>query len=190
MSRDPSSIALNAARIGSPAPEPGPALSNVSQGIGRHRVAQLLSPSDSAFELPLCGGTVSRIALPVFAARGSATSPTGCATLRVIAISPSSPSVPWNGAALSPMPWSRPMTGSSARPSGTRPSRVRGGAAMRAFRIRGQYCTILWPSSGPLARKTAKGLGSAGAAALAPEAWGREGPGPAQLRASGQVGPT
>ena len=33
--------------------------------------------------------------MPVFAARGSVTSQTGCATLRVIAVSPSSPSVPW-----------------------------------------------------------------------------------------------
>ena len=76
---------------------------------------------------PICWRPFLRIALPVFAARGSATSQTGCATFRVIAVSPSSPSVPWSGAALSPMPWSRPMTGSSARPSG-----VRSGAAMRA----------------------------------------------------------
>ena len=69
--------------------------------------------------------------------QGSATSPTGCATFQVIAVSPSSPSAPWSGAALSLMPWSRPMTGSSARPSG-----VRSGTAMRTFRIRGRYCTI------------------------------------------------
>ena len=77
---------------------------------------------------PICWRPFLRIALPVFAARGSATSQTGCAIFRVIAVSPSSPSVPWSGAALSPMLWSRPMTGSSARPSG-----VRSGAAMRAF---------------------------------------------------------
>ena len=74
----------------------------------------------------------------------------------MIAVSPSSPSVPWNGAALSPMPWSRPMTGSSARPSG-----VRSGATMRAFRIRGQYCAILWPPSGPLARRCSRQKGTA-----------------------------
>ena len=66
MSRDPAPMALSAARIGSPAlgsldleraqharriaPEPGPALDNMRQGIGRHRVAQLLSRSDNAFE--------------------------------------------------------------------------------------------------------------------------------------------
>ena len=33
------------------APEPGPALNNVSQGIGRHRVVQLLRRRDNAFEL-------------------------------------------------------------------------------------------------------------------------------------------
>ena len=74
----------------------------------------------------------------------------------VIAVSPSSPSVPWSGAALSPMLWSRPMTGSSARPSG-----VRSGAAMRAFRIRGQYCAILWPPSGPLERRCSRQKGTA-----------------------------
>ena len=50
------------------APEPGPALSNVSQGIGRHRVAQLLSRSDNAFELlPAAGsrdGLFQRRAVP------------------------------------------------------------------------------------------------------------------------------
>ena len=61
---------------------------------------------------PICWRPFLRIALPVFAARESATSPRGYATFRVIAVSPSSPSVPWSGAALSPMPWSRPMTGS------------------------------------------------------------------------------
>ena len=43
---------------------------------------------------PTCWRPFLRIALPVFAARGSATSQTGCATFRVIAVSPSSPSVP------------------------------------------------------------------------------------------------
>ena len=71
---------------------------------------------------PTCWRPFLRIALPVFAARGSATSPTGCATFRVIAVSPS---VPWRGAAPSPMPWSRPMTGSSARPSRVRSSAAR-----------------------------------------------------------------
>ena len=84
---------------------------------------------------------------------------TGDRRLAILAVSPSSPSVPWNGAALSPMPWSRPMTGSSARPSG-----VRSGAAMRAFRIRGQYCTILWPPSGPLQRRFSRQKGTARAA--------------------------
>ena len=50
------------------APEPGPALNNVSQGIGRHRVAQLLSRSDNAFELlPAAGrrdGLFKRRAVP------------------------------------------------------------------------------------------------------------------------------
>ena len=105
---------------------------------------------------PTCWRPFLRIALPVFAARGSATSQTGCATFRVIAVSPSSPSVPWSGVALSPMPWSRPMTGSSARPSG-----VRGGAAMRAFRIRGRYCTIPWTPSGPLERRFSRQKGTA-----------------------------
>ena len=54
---------------------------------------------------PICWRPFLRIALPVFAARGSATSQTGCATFRVIAVSPSVPSVLWSGAALSPMPW-------------------------------------------------------------------------------------
>ena len=40
--------AQHARRIAS---EPGPALNNMRQGIGRHRVAQLLSRSDNAFEL-------------------------------------------------------------------------------------------------------------------------------------------
>ena len=88
--------------------------------------------------------------------QGSATSPTDCATLRVIAVSPSVPSVPWNGAALSPMPWSRPMTGSSARPSG-----ARSGAAMRSFRIPGQCCTITLTPSGPLARRCSRQKGTA-----------------------------
>ena len=39
------------------APEPGPALNNVGQGIGRHRVAQLLSRSDNAFELLPAAGS-------------------------------------------------------------------------------------------------------------------------------------
>ena len=66
------------------------------------------------------------------------------------------PSVPWSGAALSPMPWSRPMTGSSARPSG-----ARSGAAMRSFRIPGQCCTIPWTPSGPLARRCSRQKGTA-----------------------------
>ena len=57
MSRDPAPIALNAVRMGSPAPEPGPALNHVSQGIGRHRVAQLRSRSDNVFELPPAAGS-------------------------------------------------------------------------------------------------------------------------------------
>ena len=39
------------------APEPGPALNNMRQGIGRHRVAQLLSRSDNAFELLPAAGS-------------------------------------------------------------------------------------------------------------------------------------
>ena len=39
------------------APEPGPALDNVRQGIGRHRVAQLRSRSDNAFELLPAAGS-------------------------------------------------------------------------------------------------------------------------------------
>ena len=49
-------------------PEPGPALHHVGQGIGRHRVAQLLSRSDNAFELlPAAGsrdGLFKRRAVP------------------------------------------------------------------------------------------------------------------------------
>ena len=49
-------------------PEPGPALNNVRQGIGRHGVAQLLSRSDNAFELlPAAGrrdGLFQRRAVP------------------------------------------------------------------------------------------------------------------------------
>ena len=49
-------------------PEPGPALNHVGQGIGRHRVAQLLSRSDNAFELlPAAGsrdGLFKRRAVP------------------------------------------------------------------------------------------------------------------------------
>ena len=39
------------------APEPGPALNNMRQGIGRHGVAQLLSRSDNAFELLPAAGS-------------------------------------------------------------------------------------------------------------------------------------
>ena len=50
------------------APEPGPALNNMRQGIGRHRVAQLRSRSDNAFELlPAAGsrdGLFKRRAVP------------------------------------------------------------------------------------------------------------------------------
>ena len=88
--------------------------------------------------------------------QGERYSPTGCVTFRVIAVSPSSPSMLLSGAALSLMPWSRPMTGSSARPSG-----ARSGAAMRFFRIPGQYCTIPWTPSGPLARRCSRQKGTA-----------------------------
>lgn len=53
---------------------------------------------------PVCWKPFFPIALPVCAARGSATSPAGCATFPVIAVSPSVPSAPWSGAAPSPMP--------------------------------------------------------------------------------------
>ena len=53
---------------------------------------------------PSCWTPFLRIASPVFAARGSATSQRGCATFPATAVSPSSPSVSWNGAAPSPMP--------------------------------------------------------------------------------------
>ena len=101
-----------------------------------------------SFDLPpTCWRPFRPIALPACVARGNAILPTGCVIFRVIAGSPSLPSAPWNGAALSPMPWSRPMTGSSARPSG-----VRSGTAMRAFRIRGQYYTIPCPGLGSARR--------------------------------------
>ena len=59
--------------------------------------------------------------------------------------------------ALSPMPWLRPTTGSSARPSV-----VRSGTAMRAFRIRGRYCMIPWTPSGPLERPFSRQKGKEG----------------------------
>ena len=50
------------------APEPGPALNHVSQGVGGHRVVQLLRRSDNAFELlPAAGsrdGLFKRRAVP------------------------------------------------------------------------------------------------------------------------------
>ena len=87
---------------------------------------------------------------------GNATSRMGCAIFRGTAGSLSSPSARWSGAALSPTPLSRPMTGSLARPSG-----VRSGSAMRTSRIQGQCCTIRWMPSGPSERRFSRRKGTA-----------------------------
>ena len=80
--------------------------------------------------------------------RGSATSQTGCAIFRVIAVSPSSPSVPWSGAALRRCMWSRPMTGS-------RPDLPECAAAQRgAFRILLRDTLASFP--GPLERRCSR----------------------------------
>ena len=63
------------------APEPGPALNHVSQGIGRHGVAQLRSRSDNAFELlPAAGsrdGLFKRRAVPFCLEKRRAKGPEG-----------------------------------------------------------------------------------------------------------------